>query len=219
LGKPGHRCGDINSAEASPYIINVRFTMFPEKVFMNIVNQHAVLGFNQVKHNPGTGTPVKFIDMRVSKIFFTLLLLSFIKIGLCQTQKVVASFNVANELNSDLLYMLDDHIKTIESDSNTAILKNGIHIFFIAPKFLHSDGIPDKIIDSLYSENDFPPSFDSPGYSVSILSVLDSSPAIRVIRNYPEKYEYDSMELKVVILSKLKLYLNAKGPSVKLNII
>jgi hypothetical protein len=122
-----------------------------------------------------------------------------------QVETISDTFNVLDRIDSNLSYMLDDHIKTLMYDSNTAILKNGIHIFIIAPKFLYNDGIPDKIIDSLYNENNFPPTSESPGYSVSILSVLDSSPSIRIITNYPIKYEYHYKKLKVVILSKLKL--------------
>jgi hypothetical protein len=149
--------------------------------------------------------------MRYFKFIFIITLLCFFKIALSQIQSVNETFTIVDHIDSNLLFMLDDHINTLMSDSNTAILKYGTHIFLIAPKLMKNDGIPDRIIDSLYKEIDFPPPFASPGYSVGILSILDSCPAIRILDNYQNKYVYFKNNQKLIILSKLNINISTNG--------
>ncbi|MCX6272796.1 MAG: hypothetical protein NTU44_16585 [Bacteroidetes bacterium] len=148
---------------------------------------------------------------KILEIIIIITLLIVCQQTFCQPLSEAFKLSLIDNLDKNFLCMLDNHINIIKADSNILRLKDGLHLFIIAPKFEYNDGIPDKMIDSLYRDNNFPPSFNSPGYSVSILSILESCPAIRILNNYPIKYGYFKNGISIIILSKLRLNLNTTG--------
>lgn len=132
----------------------------------------------------------------------------FSHLGYTQVRDTILVYNAIDSIDSGLICILNNHINNTEKFGGFIFSDDCLHLIFIYPALDSSMGLSHYFIDSIYSNNYFPPNYGTPGYKVVVYSLSNSDPFLRTLNYYSTIYSSSIEDREVILLSNLELDFN-----------
>jgi len=137
-------------------------------------------------------------------IFIILIFIGINKLGLCQsTEKQLNPIFIPN-LDTTFRAIVKNHLTDLEVNGHFDPIDTFV-VIYILPNISTSDGVPQRIIDSIYCNNIFPLTATSNNYRLTVMSLSFGCRAFNGLLSF--KYQYCSrfQDRIVLIVSDLKI--------------